>query len=47
MKPLAEALPDADSTFIRRQPEYVDIAGALGLGESDRKKIELRAIALS
>jgi uncharacterized protein (DUF362 family) len=46
MKTLAEALPDKFSTFVRRQPEHVDIAGALGLGEWDRKKIELRAIAL-
>lgn len=47
MKPLAECLPDPPITnFIRRQPEFVDIAGALGLGESDRKKIELRRIQL-
>ncbi len=46
MKPLAEAMKDADSTFVRMQPEHVDIAGALGLGISDPKKIDLRRIAL-
>jgi hypothetical protein len=47
MKPLAEAPPDQYSTFVRRQPEHVEIAGALGLGEYDRKKIDLRKIALA
>lgn len=46
MKRLAEDLPDQFSTFVRRQPEHVEIAGALGLGEWDRKKIEVRAVAL-
>lgn len=46
MKTLAEAMKDADSTFVRMQPEHVDIAGALGLGESDPKKIDLRRIQL-
>jgi hypothetical protein len=46
MKPLAEAMKDADSTFVRMQPEHVDIAGALGLGEADRKKIDLRRLVL-
>ena len=45
-KPLAEDLPDEFSTFVRRQPEHVEIAGALGLGEWDRKKIDLRKITL-
>ena len=46
-KPLAEDLPDPpNTTFIRRQPEHVEIAGALGLGEYDRKKIDLRRIQL-
>ncbi len=47
MKPLLEDLPDKFSTFARRQPEHVEIAGALGLGEWDRKKIDLRKISLS
>jgi uncharacterized protein (DUF362 family) len=46
-KPLLEDLPDRFSTFVRRQPEHVEIAGAMGLGEWDEKKIDLRRIALS
>jgi len=46
MKPLAEDLPDKVSTFIRRQPEHVEIAGALGLGEWDEAKIDLRTVKL-
>jgi uncharacterized protein (DUF362 family) len=45
-RPLAEDAPDNFSTFVRRQPEHVEIAGALGLGEWDRKRIDLRRIAL-
>jgi hypothetical protein len=29
------------------QPEHVDIAGALGLGVADRKKIDHRVIKLA
>jgi len=39
--------PDKFSTFISRQPEHVEIAGALGLGEWDLQKIDLRRISLS
>ncbi|MGE5645758.1 MAG: DUF362 domain-containing protein [Acidobacteriota bacterium] len=46
LKPLLEAPPTGFSTFVRRQPEHVEIAGALGLGEFDRKKIDLRKISL-
>lgn len=46
MKPLAEALKDEHSGFVRMQPEHVDIAGALGLGIADPKKIDLRRVAL-
>ncbi len=42
MKKLVEDLPDRFSTFIHRQPEHVEIAGALGLGEWNRDKIDLR-----
>jgi uncharacterized protein (DUF362 family) len=45
-KPLLEDLPDQYSTFVRRQPEHVEIAGAMGLGEWDEKKIDLKRIAL-
>jgi len=43
---LAEELPDEFSTFVRKQPEHVEIAGALGLGEWEWDKIDLRRIAL-
>jgi uncharacterized protein (DUF362 family) len=46
MKPLAESLKDPFSGFVRMQPEHVDIAGALGLGTADRKKIDLREFSL-
>jgi hypothetical protein len=46
LAPVAEAKPDADSTFFRMQPEHVEIAGALGLGEFDGKKIELKRVTL-
>ncbi len=42
MKKLVEDTPDQFSTFVHRQPEHVEIAGALGLGEWDRAKIDLR-----
>lgn len=43
---LVEDRPDQFSTFVHRQPEHVEIAGALGLGEWDRKKIDLREIRI-
>lgn len=46
MKKLVEDTPDKFSTFVRRQPEHVEIAGALGLGEWDRAKIDLRQLNL-
>jgi hypothetical protein len=46
MEPLAIARRDADSNFVRMQPEHVDISGALGLGEGDRKKIDHRKVKL-
>jgi uncharacterized protein (DUF362 family) len=42
MKKLVESTPDRFSTFVHRQPEHVEIAGALGLGIWDRAKIDLR-----
>lgn len=42
MKPIAEAKPDAFSSFLNRQPEHVEIAGALGLGVWDERAIDLR-----
>jgi uncharacterized protein (DUF362 family) len=46
LRPIAEALQDADSHFVRMQPEHIEIAGALGLGVSDLKKIDLRSLRL-
>lgn len=46
MKKLVEALPDKDSVFVHRQPEHVEIAGALGLGVWDRSKIDLRSLTV-
>jgi uncharacterized protein (DUF362 family) len=47
LAPVAEAKPDKDSTFFRMQPEHVEIAGALGLGEFDERKIDLKKLELS
>jgi uncharacterized protein (DUF362 family) len=46
MKPIADDKPDPFSTFLNRQPEHIEIAGALGLGEWDENKIDLRRIKL-
>ncbi len=47
MKTLVESRPDKISTFVHRQPEHVEIAGALGLGVWDRKKIDLHKVQLT
>jgi uncharacterized protein (DUF362 family) len=47
MSSVAEARPDQYSTFLRRQPEHIEIAGALGLGRCDEKQIELIRFELS
>lgn len=41
---LVDDKPDRFSTFVHRQPEHVEIAGALGLGEWEREKIDLRKL---
>jgi hypothetical protein len=46
MKPVDEDRPDKFSTFLSRQPEHVEIAGGLGLGEWNEAKIDLRRIRL-
>jgi uncharacterized protein (DUF362 family) len=46
MKRLVEDTPDEFSTFVHRQPEHVEIAGALGLGEWERTKIDVRQLKL-
>jgi uncharacterized protein (DUF362 family) len=47
MQPVALAYRDDDSVFVRMQPEFVEIAGLLGLGESDERKIDLRRFKLA
>jgi len=46
LQPVAEARPDKYSTFLSRQPEHVEIAGALGLGEWNEAKMDVRRIRL-
>ncbi|MCC7155393.1 MAG: DUF362 domain-containing protein [Bryobacterales bacterium] len=47
MKRLVEDRPDQYSTYVHRQPEHVEIAGALGLGVWDRAKIDFKAVKLA
>jgi uncharacterized protein (DUF362 family) len=42
LKPVAEDRPDKYSTFLNRQPEHIEIAGAMGLGEWNESKIDFR-----
>lgn len=46
MEPIVDAKPDQDSVFARMQPEFIELAGLLGLGVSDESKIDLRKIKL-
>lgn len=43
LKPVGETI---DPGFIRRQPEHIEIAGALGLGEADPAKIKVQRVEL-
>jgi len=43
MKPIADAKPDQFSSFLNRQVEHVEIAGVLGLGRYDDRRIDLRS----
>ncbi len=47
MSKIADDRPDKFSTFQSRQPEHVELAGAMGLGEFDLKKIDLRRLKLA
>jgi uncharacterized protein (DUF362 family) len=47
MEAIVDAKPDQDSVFARMQPEFIEIAGGLGLGISNESKIDLRKIVLS
>lgn len=46
MKSIAEAKPDEFSSFLNRQPEHIEIAGAMGLGTWDRRQIDLHKVDL-
>ncbi len=46
MASIALSRPDPDSTFLNCQVEHIEIAGALGLGVFDDKKIERRSFQL-
>jgi len=47
MLPVALSKPDKDSTYLNCQPEHIEIAGALGLGVFDDKKIERKKFDLA
>jgi hypothetical protein len=44
---VALSKPDGDSHFLNCQVEHIEIAGALGLGEFDDHKIDLRRLNLA
>jgi hypothetical protein len=46
MASVALSKPDADSHYFNCQVEYIEIAGSLGLGVFDDKKIDVRRFAL-
>jgi hypothetical protein len=47
MAPVAVSKPDKDSTFLNCQVEHIEFAGALGLGEFDDAKIDVRRVKLA
>jgi uncharacterized protein DUF362 len=47
MAPVASAKPDNDSHFLNCHVEHIEIAGALGLGEFDDSKIDLKRFDLT
>ena len=46
MKKTADDTPDEFDHFVHKQPEHIELAGAMGLGEFDEKKIDLRKIRI-
>jgi uncharacterized protein (DUF362 family) len=46
MAPIATLKPDRDSTFLNCQVEHIEVAAALGLGEYDDAKIDLKTIKI-
>ncbi len=47
LPPVALAPPNQNEGFIQRQPQYIEVCGAIGLGVYHREKIDLRKVALS
>jgi len=47
MAPIALSKPDRASTFLNCQVEHIEIAGSLGLGVFDDKKIQVKKFALT
>lgn len=47
MPSIALSKPDRDSTFLNCQVEHIEIAGMLGLGVFDDKKIRLKRFDLA
>jgi uncharacterized protein (DUF362 family) len=46
MKRTIDDTPDKFDTFVHKQPEHIEIAGAMGLGEWDEKKIDVKKIRI-
>ena len=46
MAPIALSKPDRASTFLNCQVEHIEIAGSLGLGVFDDKKIQVKKFNL-
>lgn len=44
---VAYAAPKEGGNYVNRQPEHIEISGALGLGVFDKQKIDLRRFTLS
>ena len=44
---IGDAKPDKDSRFTNMQVEHIEIAGAIGLGVYDDKKIDVRSVKLA
>lgn len=47
MVPVLFATPEQNAKFTQRQPQYIEVCGALGLGVYDREKIDLRKVSLA
>jgi hypothetical protein len=47
MAPIALSKPDKDSTYLNCQVEHIEFAGALGLGEFDDAKIDVKRVKLA